>query len=261
MAEEIEVIKLPRNHPERGDKWLLPTKEWELANIVGRIDPTGLFTKDNFVMPEDKIKFFKYKDYSYEGKAECFQGEFKFRGPEQLLLSEDIKRALIKEAERAAGIPTFPWYYEILRPIPGIYIPSRPPERLARFLTPTEALAYAAKLIVDGELARQGATPLSMQASVNKAAVGHTDVRFEIIAHASPINWLKVGEIFVAVAVGMGILTLVIDYALRSFGIDTPGFPPPELAETIKWLAALGVVGIAGYGIYKAAQRREKKIA
>ena len=78
MAEEVKVKELPRNCPERGDKWLLPTKKWELVNIVGRFDPTGEFTRANFVLPEDEIKFFQYKDYGYEGKAECFQGEFKF---------------------------------------------------------------------------------------------------------------------------------------------------------------------------------------
>ena len=259
MAEEIEVIKLPRNYPERGDKWLLPTKKWELVNIVGRFDPTGEFTRANFVLPEDEIKFFQYKDYGYEGKAECFQGEFKFWA-DQFFWSEDIKRSLIKEAEKAAGMPTFPWYYEIPRLIPGIYTPTTTPERLAQRLTPTQALAFAVKLIVDSELARQGATPLSMQASINKAGTRYTYVRFETIAHASPINWVKVVEIFVGAAIGAGILTAVVDYALRSFGIDTPGFPPADLAETIKWLAILGAVGIAGYGIYKVAQKREEKI-
>ena len=257
MAEKV-IELLPRNYWERGDKWLLPTKEWELANIVGRIDPTGAFTKPNLVGPKDKIKFFKYKDYGYEGNTECFQGEFKFRGPEQFLLSEDMKWLLIREAEKAAEMKIPSGYFEIPRrfimPRP---IPITAPERLVQYLTPTETLAFAAKLVIDSELARQEATPLSMQASVNKAGVGHTDVRFETIAHASPINWAKVAAIFVGVAIGAGILTAVVDYLLRSFGIDTPGFSP---AEIIKWLAILGAVGISGYGIYKVAQKREEKI-
>ena len=43
-------------------------------------------------------------------------------------------------------------------------MPTTEPEKLARYLAPEQALVFAVKLIVDSELAKQGATPLSMQA-------------------------------------------------------------------------------------------------